>query len=202
MTDWQAVTTQTYDDSATALAEYFKGIGPRTIYIDLAFKLIGDMPQAKVVEIGCGDGRDAAAIVTKTDNYVGFDPSRGMIALARKRLPKVSFEISDALSFDYPDNTDIIFAFSSLLHIPIEDLKKVIEKVSRSLRSGGLLYITLKESDTYEERVKEDQFGSRVFYYYSTEDIIAASNNHFDKVIEIHETIGHTKWLELGLRRT
>lgn len=62
MTDWQLVTTNTYDESAEALAEFFKGIGPRTSYIDLAFKLIGYKEHARVVEIGCGDGRDATEI--------------------------------------------------------------------------------------------------------------------------------------------
>ena len=33
-------TTETYDRSAPALAEYFKGIGPRTADINLVFDLL------------------------------------------------------------------------------------------------------------------------------------------------------------------
>jgi trans-aconitate methyltransferase len=201
MTDWQAETTKTYDDSATELAEYFKGIGPRKIYIDLAFKLIGNKAHAKVVEIGCGDGRDAAEILKRTDDYIGFDPSQGMIEIARKNLPDVSFEVSDAQSFIYPENADIVLAFASLLHVDIKGLERVIERVSRSLSSGGIFYMSLKESEHYEEKIKEDQYGRRMFYYYSVKDILGVSKEYFDPVAEIHETIGHTQWFELGLRR-
>jgi len=201
MTNWQAATTKTYDESATALAEYFKGIGPRTLYIDLAFKLIGYKEHARVVEIGCGDARDAAEITERTDDYIGFDPSRSMIELAKQRLPEASFAVADALSFTYPQDIDIVFAFSSLLHIDIHECEQVILKLASQIRSGGLLYVSLKESDHYEERVKQDQFGERMFYYYSVQDILTMSQKFFDPVAEIHETIGHTKWFELGLRR-
>jgi trans-aconitate methyltransferase len=201
MTDWDTTTIKTYDDSTAALAEYFKGIGPRKLYIDLAFKLIGNKEDAKVIEIGCGDGRDATEIIKLTNDYVGFDPSSGMIELAKERLPKTSFKIDDALSFSYPQNVDLVFAFASLLHVDIKDLEKIITRIAHSIKSGGLLYISLKESIHFEEKIKEDQFGKRMFYYYSVPDILAFSKQHFDRVAEIHETIGKTNWFELGLRR-
>lgn len=201
MANWDTTTIETYDDSAIALAEYFKGIGPRKIYIDLAFKLIGNKEQARVVEIGCGDGRDATEIIKHTSDYIGFDPSRGMIELAKDRLPGISFKIDNAVSFNYPQNIDLAFAFASLLHIDIGNIEKVITRLADSIKSGGLLYISLKESDNYEEKVKEDQFGKRMFYYYSVQDILALSNSYFEPVAEIHEKIGKTNWFELGLRR-
>jgi len=201
MTNWKTETTKTYDESAEALAEYFKGIGPRVLYIDLAFKLIGYKEHAKVVEIGCGDARDASEIIKRTDNYIGFDPSHGMIKLAKKRLPQATFVVSDALSFEYPPGVDIVFAFSSLLHINRVELAQVIKRLAGSMKSGSLLYMSLKESDHYEEKVKQDQFGERMFYYYSVQDILTMSKDLFEPVIEIHEVIGHTKWFELGLKR-
>jgi trans-aconitate methyltransferase len=201
MTDWDATTIKTYDESAAALADYFKGIGPRKLYIDLAFKLIGNKENARVVEIGCGDGRDATEIIARTNDYVGFDPSSGMIEIAKKRLPKSSFIVSDALSFNYPQNIDLVFAFASLLHVDIKNLEIIINRLAQCIKSGGLLYISLKEAPNYEEKFKEDQFGKRMFYYYSVPDILAISKQFFTPVAEIHETIGKTNWFELGLRR-
>ena len=201
MTNWQDTTTKTYDNSAEDLAEYFKGIGPRKIYIDFAFKLINDKKNAKVVEIGCGDGRDAVEIVKRTGEFEGFDPSAGMINLAKKRLPDASFVVADALSYDYPDQVDIIFAFASLLHVDRDDLRKVFVLCAKALAPGGLFYISLKESDQYTEKVKKDQFGERMFYYYSVSNVLEICGDDFESVLEIHETIGSTKWFELGLRR-
>jgi trans-aconitate methyltransferase len=201
MTDWDTTTIKTYDESAVALADYFKGIGTRKLYIDLAFKLIDNKEHAKVVEIGCGDGRDAMEITQRTNDYVGFDPSSGMIELAKKRLPKTLFKIDDALTFNYPKNVDLVFAFASLLHVDIKDFGEIIIRLAHSIKSGGLLYISLKESTCYEEKIKEDQFGKRMFYYYSVPDIWALSKQYFDPVVEIHEIIGKTNWIELGLRR-
>lgn len=201
MTDWQAITTKTYDDSADDLAEFYKDIGPRTMEIELAFKLIGHKQAAKVIEIGCGDGRDAVEITEKTQDYEGFDPSVGMIQLAKEKLPEASFVISDALSYDYPKNVDIMFAFASLLHVNRGDLEKVFKLVADSVASDGIFYISLKESQSYREEVQKDQFGERMFYYYSAEDVIAASGDAFELVSELHQTIGGTTWLKLGLRR-
>lgn len=198
--DWNATTIKTYDNSAEELAEYFEGIGPRKVYIDLAFKLIGDNDNAKVIEIGCGDGRDAVEIMKRSVAYTGFDPSKKMIELARQRLPQASFQVDDAVSFKYPENVDLIFAFSSLLHLNSKELEKALMLISSSLNSDGLLYISLKEATTYREEVKQDKFGQRMFYYYSVDEVLLLCEDIFDAVIEIHETIGSTKWFELGLK--
>lgn len=202
MKDSRTATVKTYDDSAEVFADYFKGIGTRQIYINLALKLIGNKDNAKIIEIGCGDGRDAAVIIEKTNDYIGFDPSQGLLELAKKRLPEVDFRVDDALSFEYPQNIDTVFAFASLLHVDIQELEIVIKKLSNSIRKGGILYISLKESDHYEKRIKQDRFGERTFYYYNVQDILDISKQYFEPVAEIHETIGGTRWFELALRCT
>lgn len=68
----QRITISTYDKSAKELAEYFKGHGTRVEDIELALKLAGSPKNAKVVEVGCGDGRDAAEIVMRVGSYIGL----------------------------------------------------------------------------------------------------------------------------------
>lgn len=82
-----------------------------------------------------------------------------------------------------------------------DKLRQVIEKVARSVRNGGVLYVSLIESEKYESVVRNDQFGERMFYYYTVQDIVEISRENFVPVAEIHEVIGHTKWFELGLKR-
>jgi len=199
--DWNSKTISTYDSSASELAEYFKGIGARIDDIQLGIQLSGSKDDIQVVEIGCGDGRDAAEIVPRVSSYVGVDPSEGLLEIARKRLPDATFVKADALSYDYPEDIDVIYAFASLLHINKSDMKLALAKASKCLRSGGIYYISLKERDDYTEEVKNDQYGERMFYYYSPSIIKDLSAQWFDVVHEEHQQIGHTAWFTIALKK-
>lgn len=199
--DWNAKTVNTYDSSANELAKYFKGIGARIDDIELGIRLCVSKDKPRVIEIGCGDGRDAAEIIPRVSSYVGVDPSEGLLEIARKRLPSATFIKADALSYVYPENTDVIYAFASLLHINKSDMKLALEKASKCLRSGGIYYISLKERDEYTEEVKNDQYGERMFYYYSPAIIRDLSAQWFDVVHQEHQQIGHTAWFTIALKK-
>lgn len=199
--DWNSKTVKTYDDSAEPLAKFMQGFGSRARDIEQAIWLLGESDYIRAVEIGCGDGRDAEEIVKRVGWYEGFDPSEGMLKLARQNLPDTSFVLADALSYNYPDNVDIIFAFASLLHINKTDLKEVFNKVHLSLKPGGIFYISLKEDDKYVEKVQKDDFGERMFYLYSPEIIKDIAGSAFVLALEEHQIVGHTKWFTIAFKR-
>lgn len=199
--DWDAQTIKTYNDSAKDLAEYFRGIGPRVSDVELGLKLAQAADSAKVVEIGCGDGRDAEEITKRVAKYEGFDPSEGLLEIARNRLPNASFVRADALTYPYPSDLDVIYAFASLLHVNKQDMKLVLNKIAAALRPGGILYVSLKERSSYQEEVKLDQYGKRMFYYYNPAVIKAIASGTFATIHEDHQIHGHTEWFTLALRR-
>ena len=94
--NWHNKTVETYDQSAEQLAEYFKGIGPRVDDIECALNLAGNPHSARVIEVGCGDGRDAEEIVKRVKFYEGIDPSEGLLALAKRKVPDTTFIKADA----------------------------------------------------------------------------------------------------------
>lgn len=194
-------TVRTYDNSAVALSEYFSSIGPRVVDIERGIELSGVGRYARVVEIGCGDGRDAAEIVSRISSYEGFDPSEGLLNIARRKLPSTSFVLADALSYGYPWGVDIVFAFASLLHINKEDLKEVFSKVAKSLGSGGIFYISLKERKEYTEEIKRDEYGERIFYYYYPDLIKQIAGDGFLAVWEDRQTIEKTDWFTIALKK-
>jgi SAM-dependent methyltransferase len=199
--DWNTKTIETYNTSAKALAEYFKGTGARIKDIELALKLADATSEARVIEIGCGDGRDAAEIVKRTKWYEGFDPSEGLLQIARNRLPQASFVRADALTYDYPNGLDVIYTFASLLHVNQGDLRTVFEKAFKALRKGGIFYISLKERDRYTEEVKKDEHGERMFYYYNVALIQALASHAFSTVYEVHYKMGKTEWFSIALKK-
>lgn len=197
--DWQLQTIKTYDKSATELAEYFKGVGARIKDIELGLKLSKSGNTSRIIEIGCGDGRDAQEIVKLVNWYEGCDPSIELLNLARKKVPGASFVLADALSYVYPSNVDVIFAFASLLHVNKIDLVKVFNKTAKSLKQSGILYISLKERPEYTEEVKRDKYGERMFYYYNPSIIKDLSRENFQSAYEAHQKIGHTDWFTIAL---
>jgi trans-aconitate methyltransferase len=198
---WQDKTIETYDQSAEQLAEYFAGIGARVDDIDHALELAGNPPNARVIEIGCGDGRDASEITARVGWYEGFDPSEGLLNLARKNVPQASFVKADALTYDYPSDLDVVYAFASLLHVNETDMPVVFEKISQSLRTGGIAFISLKERAQYEEEVKTDKYGERMFYYYNPSILKQLAGTAFTSVFEQHQTLGDTDWFTLALKK-
>lgn len=195
-------TINTYNKSARPLAEYFRGIGSRNKDIDIATKLAGRV-NPKVLEIGCGDGRDAKEIIKKTNDYIGFDISEKLIEMARHDVPDTKFEVADAISYEYPHNLDVVFAFASLLHLNKQDIKLVLKKVHTALKSGGIFYISLKHSDVYREEIKNDQFGSRMFYFYNPELIKELAGPGYKVVSSSSDfkSANKTKWFEIALQK-
>lgn len=199
--DWHSQNIKAYDDSAQKLAEYFNGIGSRIEDIECALELANKNNGARVIEIGCGDGRDAMEIIKRVAWYEGFDPSAGLLDIAKKKAPHTSFILADASSYKYPTNLDVVYAFASLLHINQSDLPDVFEKVSKSLRIGGVFYISLKERDSYIEEIKDDDYGQRMFYYYNPSIIEHLAGNDFTSIYEDHQMIGKTRWFTIALKK-
>jgi SAM-dependent methyltransferase len=200
--DWTQQTIKTYDSSAIALAKYFGSIGPRTKDIELGLSLArSGKKTGRVIEIGCGDGRDAVEIIRRVQYYEGFDPSNKLLEIAKTRLPNESFVLADALTYDYPNNTDVIFAFASLLHVNKTDLSQVFKKAVQSLRQDGIFYISLKERKVYTEEVKKDKYGERMFYFYTPSLIKSIADNRLLPVHEDHQIVGNTKWFTIALKK-
>lgn len=190
-------TISTYDRSAQELAAYFAGIGSRVDIIKEALEAAGEPKNAHVIEVGCGDGRDAEDIVPLVTWYEGFDPSIELIKLARQRKLKASFVQAAALSYHYPSELDVIFGFASYLHLNRDDFTKACSKAAASLRTGGILAITLKERESYDEELVEDEFGKRWFYYYDEATVAECLGQMFEIVKIEHRALKRktAKWL-------
>lgn len=188
-------TVATYNATALSMAKKFHNLGARTSDISETFKLI-DKKNPVVFEIGCGSGRDAAEICKYTKNYLGIDISEKFVEIARKEAPEGLFKVADVENYTFPQELDIIFAFASLLHVPKESLRKVLKQGYEALNTGGVIRISLKYSDTYQEVTKEDEFGIRTYFFYSQTDMRELLEKFTIIKNEINDLRGQ-KWLEI-----
>jgi len=194
-------TRNTYSKSAASLGQHYDEIGSRDGDVNLAFTLAGNPENAKVLEIGCGNGRDALSILRRTPFYTGIDTSPEMIKLARERTFKGKFEVADALTYDYDGPYDVVFAFASLRHIAPSELGIVLKKVYDSLREGGVLYISSNYADHYHQEDRKDKYGEREIHYYNPDIIQHYAPRGFKKVQELYDTIDGFKWFEVVLKK-
>ena len=193
-------TIDTYNTTAGLMAEKFTGIGARVNDILQAFSYIKKSSQ-KVVEIGCGNGRDAREILKYTSDYIGMDVSSEMIRLAQEYFPEATskFVVADVEDFDFPKWIDVIFSFASLLHTPKEKLQEVLWKMLLTLNPGWIVFLSLKRSDSYEEITKTDEFWTRTYYYYSPQDILdIGGKEYLWNKIEYQDLRGQ-KWFTIIL---
>lgn len=162
-------TIAAYNGGASQLAAKFNSVGPRTKDIKKAFSYVSKT-NPKVLELGCGNGRDAAEILKYTNDYLGIDISEKMIAIARAHIPNGYFQISDIEEYSFPENVDIIFAFASLLHSNKGKVREIFRKASSALAENGIFFISLKFGK-YHKEVKQEDIGSRTFYFYTPQKL-------------------------------
>ncbi|MCD4761282.1 class I SAM-dependent methyltransferase [bacterium] len=165
-----------YNKNSQSSAKRFAEFGGRYDIEGTLSLLDGKNP--KVLEIGCGAGRDAERILKYTNDYLGFDISKQMVNLAKKNVPSGKFLVKDLENYNFPQGLDFIFALTSLLHSNKGIIKKVFKKISHNLNSGGIFYISLKYGRYHREIIK-DELGARVFYFYTPKDIINMAGKKF-----------------------
>jgi 2-polyprenyl-3-methyl-5-hydroxy-6-metoxy-1,4-benzoquinol methylase len=79
-------------------------------------------PGASVLDLGCGSGRPMARYcLEKGFAVTGIDTSEELIALARERLPGVTWQVADMRGLELGRRFDGILAWHSLFHLTPED---------------------------------------------------------------------------------
>ena len=125
-------------------------------------------PGARILELGCGDGRDAVRMIER-----GFDvhPSDGTPEMARlasnrlgREVPVMRFDELDAIG-----EFDAVWSQAALLHVAEPDLPAVLARVHRALKPGGRHWASFKDGNGGAR----DEFG-RFFSYIPRDRLEAA----------------------------
>lgn len=98
---------------------------------------------SRILDAGCGSGRDSRAFKQHGYSVVAFDASKKMCEMASKLLCQEVWQMKfDEISFD--EEFDGIWACASLLHVAEMDLPDILEKLNRALKPHGTLYASFK----------------------------------------------------------
>ena len=100
-------------------------------------------PDAKILDFGCGSGRDTKYFLDKGYEVEAIDGSPELCSLASKNT---GIEVKQMLFQELAakEEYDGIWACASILHLPMEELKEVMKKLYYALKAEGILYASFK----------------------------------------------------------
>lgn len=153
--------------------------------------------KAKLLEIGCGSGRDASFMTKKGFNVIAIDGSKNMIDEAKKIHPELSnilFHKTLPNNLKFDTKFDSIYSIATLMHLSKDDLEKTILKIYDLLNPTGkfLMSVSLFRDDINENGFDKN---GRYFLILSFEEWINIFQNTGFKILE-------TKTNKDGLDRT
>lgn len=108
-------------------------------------------PGARILDAGCGSGRDAKAFREMGYEVEAFDASAELVELARQHtgLPVKQMRFEDVTEVERYDG---IWCCASLLHVPLAELPGVMTQLSEALKPGGVWYLSFKYGSGEREK--------------------------------------------------
>ena len=158
-------------------------------------------PQGRILDFGCGSGRDTKFFLERGYRVDAVDGSEELCRIASDytgiRVRQMLFQDLDAV-----EQFDGIWACSSILHLKKEELRAVILKMITALKSTGYIYTSFKYG-TFEGYRKQRYFTD------FTEETIADLLQSFPQLAirklwisqDVRPDRDDEKWLNLLLQK-
>jgi ubiquinone/menaquinone biosynthesis C-methylase UbiE len=131
-------------------------------------------PGGRVLDAGCGAGRDTVLLSEQGLHVVGLDISDGLLAYARHRFPELEFVHGDLRKLQFGNESfDGVWSNTSIVHLEtVEEVDQALSEMNRVLVTGGTLHIVVK-SQTGKDKtavVADKLSGHNRFFQYFTQD--------------------------------
>ena len=157
---------------------------------------------SRILDLGCGSGRDARYFLGKGYQVDATDGSAEICRLASEYtgIPVRQMLFNE---LDAEEEYDGIWACASILHLPEEELRDVMHRIGTALKKDGIFYTSFKYGDFAGER------NGRYFRDFTEESFreFLTDFHEFrmtDQWItsDVRPNRGEERWLNVLLRRT
>ena len=142
-------TLQHYDENASSFCE---GTRHHDVTQNISALLAGisGSPPYRVLDFGCGPGRDLIQFMALGHKPIGLDGSPAFVAMARKSAG-CEVLLQDFLTLDLPaSHFHGVFANASLFHVPKQELPRVLQALWETLEPDGVLFASNPRGNNQE----------------------------------------------------
>lgn len=194
----KGVTITYYDENAEKFALETRSVDFGAVQKEFTDRL---REGAAILDFGCGSGRDAKTFLDQGYVVEAVDGSSELCKLASEYT---GIEVKQMLfqQLEETEKYDGIWACSSILHLPVDDLVDVMRKMTAALKAGGIIYTSFKYG-TFA--------GVRNGRYFTdmTEDTFAVFLEKIENITieeqwvstDVRPGRGEERWLNLILRK-
>ena len=199
MEAYKEQTIACYNENVDELAEKFqvmKDLLRRKEFTQFLESLQGK----KILDLGCGDGSHALYFKEQGYNVTCIDLSDAMLDLCKqKELHAIKMDIED---LQFSENSfDGIWAVTSLLHVPKQNVPNVLKKLNSILKDKGILYICVKEGQGEGMKQYKQENLSRFFAWWQLDELLEVLQQHFTVLEHKREVVGERVFLEIFLQK-
>ena len=151
------------------------------------FKLVGNVKNKKVLDLGCGPGLHAEKLTKKEAKVTGIDNSKNSIKTAKLESPKSKFFIGDIEKLPFKSNEfDIVFSAMVIGHL--KNWNNVLKEVNRILKKNGIFVFSIH--NPFKELLVKMKCGNKKFKvieeYFNERLIYGEWKNETKKYIVSH----------------
>ena len=159
-------------------------------------------PGSRILDLGCGSGRDTRYFLEKGYQVDATDGSAEICRLASEYtgIPVRQMLFTE---LDAEEEYDGIWACASILHLPEKELRDVMHRIGTALKEGGIFYTSFKYGDFAGER------NGRYFRDFTEESFREFLKDFHEFrmtdqwiTCDVRPNRGEERWLNVLLRRT
>jgi len=137
-----------YNNNADRFIENTVNSNMETVY-NVFLKYV--IPNGKILDLGCGSGRDSKEFIKRGYSVVASDGSQEMCKRASDYIGQ-EVECNLFNEIEYKDEFDGVWACATLLHLPQDVLPDVIARISKALKDNAYFYLSFKYGEFSGER--------------------------------------------------
>ena len=140
--DLALITAKTLDHYNERASEFWAGTRDHDVKqnVEALLRHIRASPPLRILDFGCGPGRDLATFRAQGHEPIGLEGSPPLVVMAREHSGCEVWE-QDFLALRLPaGHFDGIFANASLFHVPCQELPRVLSQLRAALKHDGVLF--------------------------------------------------------------
>jgi len=179
-----------YSENVEKMAESYNDDKLPEEFLQMRKRFSEMVEDGKILDAGCGTGRDTEFFNEEGLKAVGIDIAEGMIEFAKENK-KGEFKIMNLKNTEFADDYfNGVWCSASIFFMNEEQMKRSLDELSRVLKGQGILYISFKTGDG---KYVKKRWGEKVEeYHISVEEAKKMLENAGFDIVDFIESKSNT----------